>query len=48
MTNKELLKGIYVDTLKLLNAGFFDNLNDEEFEYLLNDITDIQKTMLKI
>jgi len=47
MTNKELLNGIYEYTMRLLNAGFFDNLNDEEFEYLLNDITDIQ-TMLKI
>jgi hypothetical protein len=47
MTNKELLKGIYIYTTKLLNSGFFNNLDDKEFEYLLNDITDIQ-TMLKI
>jgi len=47
MTNKELLKGIYIYTMELLNSGFFNNLDDKEFGYLLNDITDIQ-TMLKI
>ena len=47
MTNEELLNGIYEYTMRLLNAGFFDNLNEDKFEYLLNDITDI-RTMLKI